>query len=97
MKIIAITSIDDWMKKAQGELKGFYPKKTIKISELVYPVQVQVDETEGTFEIYVPEKFKPVFELNKKDTFGKVVKSFVKAIIILAVVCLVAFLIGDNV
>lgn len=95
MKIVAITSIDDWMVKSQKELKGFYPKKTIKISELTYPIQVQVNEEEGTFEIYVPKKEEPKIEVKHKDRFGNFMKGFIIAIFSLVLLFLIIFLIGD--
>lgn len=95
MKIVAITSIDDWMVKSQKELKGFYPKKTIKISELTYPVQVQINEEEGTFEIYVPKKEEPKVEVKTKDKFGSFVKGFVVGVFILILICTIVFLIRD--
>lgn len=93
MNIVKITSVDDWMIKAQKELKGFYPKKTIKISELTYPVKVQVDKDEGTFEIYVPKKEQPK-KTNKKDKFSFYLTRFVYLIIVFALICILGFTIG---
>lgn len=94
MNIVAITSVDDWMVKLQKELKGCYAKKTIKISELKYPVQVKVDKDSGTFEIYVPKKEEPTTtkKTSKKDKNKKYL--YIAGIFVL--VCIVGFVIWSN-
>ena len=92
MKIVAITSIDDWMKKIKKDLKGYYPKKTIKISELAYPIQVEVDEVEGTFQIYVPKEPENTPKIEKKDKTSIYLNRFVKGVFIAIAVFLIGVL-----